>query len=299
MEGFMFDRYLLIYFCLVGISGAATIWWVRKKITTAETQRSRRLKRISSFEPVNTETPLENPFQTAKKLAAESVATRFTIIRKISLLVTIAIWVIAFIFPFLQAIPATLVSILVGASGIILGIASRPFIENLISGVVISFSHPVRTGDTVIIDGNYGTIEDITITHTVLKIWNWRRYIIPNSQMLVKEIVNCTINDPYQWVHVEFFVSYDHEPDDIEALAMEAASGSQYFSDYEEPRFWIMEMTTKGYKCWIAGWVDSPGNAWEFGHDVRTRLISRFHSRNIKAHGLEVRLAGDRQQHSS
>lgn len=284
----MISKYMIIYFCIVGLSGALLIWWSRRKILNVEAKRSNHIKKLKRFEAIKTTTPIDRPVKVSREAAADSIETRFTIIRKISFFSIVTVWFIALIYPFLQDIPATFVSLLVAASGIILGLAARPFIENLISGIVISFSQPVRIGDTVVIDGNYGTVEDITITHTIVKVWNWRRYIIPNSRMLSKEFINCTINDSYRWTHVEFYVAYDSDVEKVKELSINAASKSKYSADYEEPRFWIMGMEEKGYRCWIAAWADSPTDAWELSNDIRTELINKFKSNGIKTHKFEI-----------
>jgi len=283
------NNFLILYLVIIGFSGLLLVLWLRRSINLTEYIRKKRIKKLKPSELAKTETPLDKPEIEAKETAVESIEHRFSIIRKVSLFSIVTIWLIALIFPFLNKIPATFISIMVGSSGIILGIASRPFIENMISGIVISFSHPVRIGDTVVIDNNYGNIEDITITHTIVKVWNWRRYIIPNSRMLSKEIINCTINDSYQWTHVEFFVAYDSDVEKVKDLSIHAALTSKYFANYEEPRFWIMEMEEKGYKCWIAAWADSPVDAWELGNDIRTELIKQFKLNGIKTHKFEIK----------
>jgi len=284
----MNSNYLNIYLISVGLVGLFILFWFRRNINRTEIKRKIRIKKLKRSESAKTETPLDKPELEAKETAVESIEHRFSIIRKVSLFTIVTVWLIAFIFPFLNNIPATIISILIASSGIIVGIASRPIIENMISGIVISFSHPVRIGDTVIIDNNYGNIEDITITHTIVKIWNWRRYIIPNSRMLSKEIINCTINDSYQWTHVEFYVAYDSDIEKVKELAIQTASKSKYFANYEEPRFWIMDMEDKAYRCWIAAWADTPVDAWELGSDIRTELIKQFKSKGIKTHKFEI-----------
>jgi len=283
------NNLLILYLVVIGFSGLLLVLWLRRSINLTEYIRKKRIKKLKPSESAKTETPLNKPEIEAKETAVESIEHRFSIIRKVSLFSIVTVWLIALIFPFLNKIPATFISIMVGSSGIILGIASRPFIENMISGIVISFSHPVRIGDTVIIDNHYGNIEDITITHTIVKVWNWRRYIIPNSRMLSKEIINCTINDSYQWTHVEFFAAYDSDVEKVKELSINAALKSKYFANYEEPRFWIMEMEKKGYKCWIAAWADSPVDAWELGNEIRTELIQKFRLNGIKTHKFEIK----------
>lgn len=291
----MITKFSIIYVCTVGVTGALLAWWSRRKIFRIEDKRIAHVKKLKRFESVKTTTPIDTPVKDAKKTAINSVKNRFSIIRKLSFFSIVTVWLIAIIFPFLDALPATFVSVLIAASGLIIGVAARPFVENLISGIVISFSHLIRIGDTVIIDNNYGTIEDITITHAVVKIWNWRRYIIPNSRMLAKELINCTIFDAYQWSHVEFFVAYDSDIEQVKELAISAASNSKHFADHEEPRFWIMDMEEKGYKCWIAAWADSPIEAWELGNDIRTELIKKFKSNGIKTHKFELDCSGEKK----
>ncbi len=284
----MIDKYTASYLGLVGLSGALLIAWARYKISKLQFQRSRRIKGLKQFETIKTSTPVDKPIQQAKETAVENIEYRFSIIRKLSFYSIITVWVIALAFPFLDRMPATFISFIVAASAIVVGVAARPFIENLISGIVISFSQPIRIGDTVLIDEKYGTIEDISVTHTIVKMWNWRRYIIPNGSMLSKEIINCTINDTYQWMHVEFYVAYDGDISLVEQLAIDAASKSRHFANYEKPRFWVMGMEDKAYRCWVVAWADNPADAWELGNDIRTELIKQFNSHGIKAHQFEL-----------
>lgn len=289
----MIGKNIVLYLCTVGLFGILLMFWSRIKILSILARIRRRVKKLKNFESIKTSTPVDDPVGDSKETAVESVEKRFSIIGKISFYLIVVIWITALLFPFLDGIPAAMVSFFVGTAGIVIGIAARPFIENLISGIVISFSNLIRIGDTVLIDDKYGTIEDITITHTVVKIWNWRRYIIPNSRMLAKEIMNCTINDKYQWAHVVFFLAYDNDVQLVRKMAIDAAMKSKYFAAHEEPRFWIMSMDEKGYKCWIAAWADSPIDAWELGSDIRTELIQQFKSNGIKTHKFELNCSGD------
>jgi small-conductance mechanosensitive channel len=280
----MIEQPLLIYLISTGLGGAIIFFWGKNLITKAESKRTNRVKRLRIFDAIRSKTPLDSPHKEARDAALESVATRYTIIKRVFSATLAVIWLLAIIFPFLGEMPAAVISVLVAAAGIIIGIAARPFIENLVSGMIISFSRPVRTGDTIIIDDEYGTIEDITMSHTVVKSWNWRRYVIPNSLMLKKEFINCSLYDPYQWAHVEFWVSCDAELEHVRDIAIKSASESQYFANYEQPRFWVMETGKEGVKCWVAAWADSPNDAWFLRHEIRTNIISKLKESGIKTH---------------
>jgi small-conductance mechanosensitive channel len=284
----MNDNYLLIYLLAIGAGGAVLIWIISRRISSIEDLRRARVKKLRRFEAVRTSTPLEEPIQELRETALESISTRFSIIKKVVTMTLILLWVLALLLPFMNRIPTAVASILVAGGGILIGVAARPFLENVVSGIVISFSHPLRIGDTVLMDGNYGTVEDISLTHTIIKIWNWRRYIVPNSRMLAKEFINYTISDTYQWLHVEFWVAHDADLQLVQQIAIQAASDSQYFSNYEPPRFWVMEMAKEGIKCWIAAWANSPTDAWQLSHDIRTQLAVEMKKAGIRTHQYEL-----------
>ncbi|MDC7218121.1 MAG: mechanosensitive ion channel, partial [Spirochaetales bacterium] len=201
------------------------------------------------------------------------------------------VWALAMVMPFVGKLPSTMISIIVAISTAVVGIAARPLVENMISGIVISFSKQLRVGDTLIVDGQYGTVEDISITHTKIKIWDWKRYIIPNSRMLNKEFSNLTLNDTLLWAYVEFSVSYDADIDEIRDIAIAEASQSEHHNDQDDPQFWIRSMDKERVVCWVAAWADSPAEAWNLKSDICMRLIRVFKEKGIVTHMSQINLA--------
>lgn len=68
-----------------------------------------------------------------------------------------------------------------GVAGLAAGLAARPLLSNLVAGVQIAITQPIRLGDVLVVQGNWGTVEEITSTYVVMKIWDLRRLIIPLS----------------------------------------------------------------------------------------------------------------------
>jgi len=295
----MIEKHLAIYLALTTLVGAALIWLLKRRIARAEEQRKKHLEDLKRFDAIRTSSPIDNPTKNARKRGMKRITARFSIIRRVLILFVFALWLSAMSIPFLGRIPATVVSLLVAAAAVIAGVAAKPFVENVISGIVISFSHPVRIGDTVRVDEHYGTVEDITVTHTIIKIWDWRRYFIPNGRMLTKEFINYSTVDRYLWAHVEFWVAYDADMDKVQQIALHAASTSKHFADYESPRFWVMELNKEGARCWAAAWADSPSEAWLLTHEIRTELIRSLHAAGIKAHTYQHEWNDLRQEANS
>ncbi|HEX4505264.1 MAG TPA: mechanosensitive ion channel family protein, partial [Alphaproteobacteria bacterium] len=79
-----------------------------------------------------------------------------------------------------------------GAASLVLGLAARPLLTNLIAGVQIAITQPIRLEDAVIVEGEWGWIEEITGTYVVVRLWDWRRMVLPISYFLEKPFQNWT-----------------------------------------------------------------------------------------------------------
>lgn len=79
-----------------------------------------------------------------------------------------------------------------GVVGIIAGFALQPLLTNLIAGVQIATDQPIRLDDAVIVEGEWGTVEEITSTYVVIKLWDWRRMILPLTYFIQKPFQNWT-----------------------------------------------------------------------------------------------------------
>jgi len=79
-----------------------------------------------------------------------------------------------------------------GVVGIVAGLALQPFLANMIAGVQIATAQPIRIDDAVIVEGEWGTIEEITSTYVVVKLWDWRRMVLPLTYFISKPFQNWT-----------------------------------------------------------------------------------------------------------
>jgi small-conductance mechanosensitive channel len=79
-----------------------------------------------------------------------------------------------------------------GLAGIVAGLAARPVLSNLLAGVQIAMTQPIRLEDAVTVEGEFGWIEEITSTYVVLRLWDLRRMIVPLSYFMEKPFQNWT-----------------------------------------------------------------------------------------------------------
>lgn len=273
-----------IYLAIVIVVGSFIIWLALKTIARFKRRRLSRLDDIEEYNPVNTIAPPGVTDDSTLANAARNIQGRFSIIRRSAIVLGMLVLLPLLFLPFISYIPITSISVLLSALGIILGIAARPIIENFISGILLSFSSNVHLGDTVIVDGHYGVIEDITMLHTSIKTWDWKRYVLSNADMLNKEMVNFSVRESYIWSYVEFWVSPSADLPTVRDTALRVAG--QYTSSQikEAPRFWVIEMGKTAIKCWVATWSDSAAHDWNTKHNIRTELVMELSKQGISTH---------------
>ena len=79
-----------------------------------------------------------------------------------------------------------------GAAGIVVGLAARPVFSNLLAGIQIAVTQPIRVEDAVVVEGEMGWIETITSTYVVVRIWDLRRMVLPLTYFIEKPFQNWT-----------------------------------------------------------------------------------------------------------
>lgn len=110
-------------------------------------------------------------------------------------------------FPAVRQVGASLLAS-AGVAGLVAGIAARPVLGNLIAGLQIALSQPIRLDDVVVIQGEWGRVEEITGTYVSIRIWDQRRLIVPLQWFIENPFTNWTRNSSQIIGTVFFFVDY-------------------------------------------------------------------------------------------
>jgi len=126
-------------------------------------------------------------------LTARRVHTQIKLFRQVVLLIIMIITasVILMMFDQLRVIGVSLLAS-AGIAGMILGFSAQKVLGNLLAGIQIAITQPIRLGDVLIVENEWGWVEEITLTYVVVKIWDLRRLVIPISHFLEKPFQNWT-----------------------------------------------------------------------------------------------------------
>lgn len=141
------------------------------------------------------EDALQNRYQidVADNLEARRIRTQVQVLRRIVVLAigVVALAVMLMTFPAIWNIGAGLFAS-AGAAGLVVGMAARPTLSNLLAGVQIALTEPIRLDDVVVVEGEWGRVEQIETTYVVVKLWDLRRLILPLSYFIEKPFQNWT-----------------------------------------------------------------------------------------------------------
>ena len=124
---------------------------------------------------------------------ARRVRTQVLILRRLTVVaaVVIGLGAILLTFPALQAAGASLLAS-AGIVGIIAGVAAQSSLANLFAGIQLAFSDAIRIDDVVVVEEQWGTIEEITLTYVVVHVWDDRRLVLPSTYFTTKPFENWT-----------------------------------------------------------------------------------------------------------
>ncbi|WP_426315092.1 mechanosensitive ion channel family protein [Methylobacterium fujisawaense] len=79
-----------------------------------------------------------------------------------------------------------------GAAGLVLGLAMQPVLSSLVAGIQIAITQPIRIEDAIIVENEWGWVEEITATYVVVRLWDWRRLVLPLTYFIQKPFQNWT-----------------------------------------------------------------------------------------------------------
>jgi small-conductance mechanosensitive channel len=152
----------------------------------------------------------------------DQIVVRYAVQVKTLIIYVAAGILYASLVPGLQALVNTILAG-AGITAVVVGFAARSTLSNLVAGLSIAVYRPIRIGDKLTIESDYGYVEDITLRHTIVRTWENKRLVIPNEKLDNLTIVNHSIVDQQIMCPVEVGVSYDTDLELARRLMLEAA----------------------------------------------------------------------------
>lgn len=214
-----------------------------------------------------------NPLVGSDNLVARRIQTQTLVLSRVSqgLVVLIGVSLMLMTFPAVRQVGASLLAS-AGVVGIIAGFAARPVLGNLIAGLQIGLSQPIRIDDVVIVENEWGVIEEITGTYVVVRIWDQRRLIVPLQHWIEKPFQNWTRSTSELIGTVFLWVDYRMPLEPLREALQQACESSTHW----DRRLALLQVTEAGeramqLRCLVTA-ASAPA-AWDLRCHVREQLI--------------------------
>jgi len=135
----------------------------------------------------------QHPYDVEDNLHARRVLTQTRVLARTAMTMVLVAGgaMMLMTFPGARQVGASLLAS-AGVIGIVAGLAAKPVFSNLIAGLQIALAQPIRIDDVLVVEGEWGRVEEITGTFVVLKIWDDRRLILPLTYFIEKPFQNWT-----------------------------------------------------------------------------------------------------------
>jgi small-conductance mechanosensitive channel len=145
----------------------------------------------------------------ADNLAARRVRTQIEVLHRIvvALVVVVSLSIMLMTFPAIKHIGMSLLAS-AGLAGLVVGMAMKSTLSSLIAGIQIAFTQPIRIEDVVVVEGEWGWVEEIGTTYVVVRIWDLRRLVLPLSYFIEHPFQNWTRSSADLLATVLLYVDY-------------------------------------------------------------------------------------------
>jgi len=205
---------------------------------------------------------------------ARAVHTQVRMLRRVAvvLIATLALASMLMVFDSVRRFGTTILAS-AGVAGIVIGFAAQRSIATLLAGFQIALTQPIRIDDVVIVENEWGRIEEITLTYVVINLWDMRRLVVPITYFIEKPFQNWTRTSSQILGTVFFYLDYRVPLTALRAEYERVVAGSSLW----DKQVCILQVTDTKENCIeVRGLVSASdaGRAFDLRCEVREKLLS-------------------------
>jgi hypothetical protein len=206
---------------------------------------------------------------------ARRARTQMLLLRRIAamIIVILAVGAALFTFPAVRAVGAGVLAS-AGVAGLVVGIAARPTLGNLLAGLQLAFSDALRLDDVVVTQDIWGRVEELTLSYVVLQLWDDRRMIFPVSHFTEQPFENWTRRSSRLLGSVELHVDWTVPVEELRAELYSALKENPLW-DRREWMLQVVDVLPNGVvKLRALMSAADSASTWDLRCDVREHLVS-------------------------
>jgi small-conductance mechanosensitive channel len=174
-------------------------------------------------------------------------------------------------FPGIRALGIGLLSS-AGLLGIILGMAAKPILLNLMVGFHIAFTKKIKIGDAVVVEGELTKVEYLYLTHAILKAWDGRRLFLPISYFVDKPFQNLSSHSPEVIANCQIMCDYSAPVEAIRAKFQEIVRGMELWNG-ALAKVEVIDSNAQGMELRFSMTTKNPFDAGTLANQVREKVV--------------------------
>lgn len=206
-------------------------------------------------------------------LAARSAFTQLRVATRIGVALVSVLGVAAALMTFdsVRQIGAGLLAS-AGIAGIVIGFAAQRSLGTLFAGIQIAITQPIRLDDVVIVEGEWGRIEEITLTYVVVNIWDQRRLVVPINYFIEKPFQNWTRTTAELLGTVYIYTDFMLPVDEVRAELVRIVEANPLW-DGRVQNIQVTDVRERSVQLRAMVSAATSGNLWDLRVQVRERLV--------------------------
>jgi small-conductance mechanosensitive channel len=157
-------------------------------------------------------------------------------------------------------IDLTAFTIFSGALGVGLGFGLQKVVSNFVSGIIILLDRSIKPGDTISLGDTFGWIRELSARFVSVVTRDGREHLIPNENFVTQEVINWSFSNELIRLDVPFGVSYESDPHEVSAMAIEAASSVPRVLSSQKPVCWMTNFGESSLEFVLRFWINDPQN---------------------------------------
>jgi len=209
----------------------------------------------------------------SNNLRARKIRTQIMYVKKVAIvvLVTLCLSLILLSFPGVRKFGTTILAG-AGVAGIIIGFALQKSLVNLFAGIQIAFTQPIKIDDAVVVENEWGWIEEINLTYVVVRIWDLRRLVLPITYFTENAFQNWTRNNAQILGSVFLYLDYSMPLDPLRKHFEKVLSETKLW-DQQTQVLQVTDTTDKTMTIRLLMTAQNSPTAWDLRCYVREKMI--------------------------
>lgn len=172
--------------------------------------------------------------------------------------------------------------VLLGALGVGIGFGLQDIVNNFLSGLILLFERPIKVGDGILIDGEYGTVKRIGLRSTIVENLDQAELIVPNAQIISQKVTNWTLSNRQVRIVIPVGVAYGSDLEIVLAILSEAGAQHAEVLEVPKPTPFFLQFGSSSLDFELRVWISNVDDRPRIKNELLLYIDRRFREAKVE-----------------